>query len=126
MRTLSGVVFILRFRFRRHDSPEHPGFESPSAGVGPLGEVNTALDEQVVDLGRELDKSSKALSNAEAQIVAKDRKIEKLSAQLSEKEMVVQRQLAAAMKGFEEKLALLAGNMLSVKTAQVNSTGDPT
>ncbi|OAM73721.1 hypothetical protein A3840_17130 [Devosia elaeis] len=96
------------------------------AEVETLGAVNAALDEQVVDLGRELDKSSKALSSAEAQIVARDRKIEKLTAQLSEKEMVAQRQLAAAMKGFEQKLSLLAENMLSAKTARVNTTGDST
>ncbi len=78
------------------------------AEVETLGAVNTALDEQVVDLGRELDKSSKALSSAEAQIVAKDRKIEKLTAQLSEKELVAQRQLTAAMKGFDERLTALA------------------
>ncbi|KFL32597.1 hypothetical protein JP75_00050 [Devosia riboflavina] len=78
------------------------------AEVETLGAVNAALDEQVVDLGRELDKSSKALSSAEAQIVARDRKIEKLTAQLSEKEMVAQRQLAAAMKGFDERLTALA------------------
>lgn len=96
------------------------------AEVETLGAVNAALDEQVVDLGRELDKSSKALSSAEAQIVARDRKIEKMTAQLSEKEMVAQRQLAAAMKGFEQKLSLLAENMLSAKTAQVSSTSDST
>ncbi len=78
------------------------------AEVETLGSVNAALDEQVVDLGRELEKSSKALSTAEAQIAAKDRKIEKLTAQLSEKQLVAQRQLAAAMKGFDERLTALA------------------
>lgn len=96
------------------------------AEVETLGAVNTALDEQVVDLGRELDKSSKALSSAEAQIAAKDRKIEKLTAQLSEKEMAAQRKLAAAMKGFEERLTALAENMFSSRTADTSSNGDPT
>lgn len=96
------------------------------AEVETLGAVNTALDEQVVDLGRELDKSSKALSSAEAQIAAKDRKIEKLTAQLSEKEMAAQRKLAAAMKGFDERLTALAENMFSSRTADTSSNGDPT
>ena len=85
------------------------------AEVETLGAVNTALDEQVVDLGRELDKSSKALSSAEAQIAAKDRKIEKLTAQLSEKEMAAQRKLAAAMKGFDERLTALAKQLTTAR-----------
>ncbi|MCP8885050.1 DNA-binding protein [Devosia sp. XJ19-1] len=78
------------------------------AELETLGSVNAALDDQVIDLGKELERSSKALSSAEALIMSKNRKIEKLAAQLSEKEMAAQRQLAAAMKGFDERLTTLA------------------
>lgn len=91
------------------------------AEVETLGAVNAALDERVAELGNDLERSNKALSAAEGQIVAKDRRIEKLSAQLTERDSMVQSQLSEAMKGVDKKLAQLAQRLSDVKADRAST-----
>lgn len=85
------------------------------AEVETLGSANVVLEERVVELGKELEKSSKALSATEGQLAARERKIEKLSAQLTEREAMEQSQLSEAMKGVDEKLAQLTQRLSDTK-----------
>lgn len=76
---------------------------------------------KVVELSNGLERSNKALSAAEGQLAARERKIEKLSAQLTERNAMAQSKLSEAMKGVDEKLAQLAQRLADVKTDGASS-----
>lgn len=85
------------------------------AEVETLGSVNAVLEERVVELSIALERSNKALSAAEGQLAAKERKIEKLSTQLTERDAMAQSQLSEAMKGVDERLAQLTQRLADTK-----------
>lgn len=84
------------------------------AELEDLGVSNASQDRRIAEMDKELARSVKALSAAEVQLGAKDRKIDKLMAQLAERDTEAQVRLSDVMKNFDEKLTDLTKRLVNV------------
>lgn len=81
------------------------------AEIEALAKANLALEARIAELNTEMASKDQALSAADEANANKDRRIEKLQADLAARDDVARKNFDDTLRGFDEKLASLARQM---------------
>ena len=93
------------------------------AEVEALAKANLALEARISDLGEQLVGKTEELSTAEEANATKDRRIEQLQADLAARDDVARKNLDDTLRGFDEKLAILARQMEQAGSSKGRADG---